>query len=99
MKQMELVRRSAGIGGMVLAVALALTAKPSHAVNFGAIFTSDVNHSVNVNGYDTFADVYLNGGGTGMGDKLHVGQYAYGVTNTASSQLFTTIGCFTQTDE
>jgi hypothetical protein len=102
MKQMELVRRAAGIGGMVLAVALTLTAPAAHADNFGAIFTSDVNHTVNVNQYDSFADIYLNGGGNGMGDKLHVGQYAYGITGTAggpNEQLFTTVGCFTQTDE
>jgi hypothetical protein len=58
-----------------------------------------VNHTTNVNQYDSFADIYLNGGGSGMGDKLHVGQYAYGITDPSSAQLFSTVGCFTQTDE
>jgi hypothetical protein len=101
MKQMELVRRAAGIGGMVLALALTLSAKPSHADDFGSIFSSDVNHTVNVNGYDSFADIYLNGGGVGSGNKLAVGQYAYGITGTnggPNEQLFTTVGCFTQTN-
>src|SRR3989442_6373166 len=98
MKQMELVRRGAGVGGMVLAVALALSSKPSHAVDFGAIFTSDVNHTVNVNGYDSFADVYLNGGGNGSGVQLHVGQYCYAIVNTSGNTLFSTVGNFMQTN-
>jgi MYXO-CTERM domain-containing protein len=83
---------------MVLAVALAVTAPAAHAVDFGAIFTSDVNHNTNVNQYNSFADVYLNGGGNGQGAQLHVGKYCYGITDTSSSQLFSTVGSFKQTN-
>ncbi|MFL6593283.1 MAG: hypothetical protein ACJ8GK_11340 [Luteimonas sp.] len=77
-----------------LAFALGLTAGPASAAAIhGALFTSDTAGDVNVNIYDSKADVYLNGGpkndncaAAGVDD----GTYVYQITNPNGDTLLST---------
>src|SRR5512134_966486 len=84
------------LGALVvaLAVGVAVAAAPLP----GAIFTTDVGGSVNINIYDSKEAVYLNGGPAHPGAAgLPDGYYYVQVTTPDGDLLGTSVGCTTET--
>jgi hypothetical protein len=78
----------------VIVLALGFTAGPASAAAIhGAIFTTDVAGSVNVNIYENKEDVYLNGGPKDApctAAALDDGVYVFQITNPSGSTLLST---------
>jgi hypothetical protein len=80
-------------GAMAVAT-LAICAATAGAAGFGSIQSSDINGATNINQYDNFTDIFLNGGGGGGGQILDAGYYAYVIGNQNLSTQVTTVGTF-----
>jgi len=78
----------------VLATLLAAAVSASAQSGFGAVQTSDVNGTTNINEYASFNDIYLNGGGGGGGQILDAGYYAYVIGDQNLTTQVTTVGTF-----